>query len=137
MLSPFRMVCRDFILPKPASYVFFYAFFNLRNLLYIITRFAHIRCCSTRHIKRLRRHIKVVISKIRVHIATLAYKNIFAFLMFPDIHKLYTKKQKALYRGAFRIGNHPCFDKKFRNTDGVHFGTGSGTRTHTPRGRGT
>ena len=30
------MVCRDFILPEPASYVFFYAFFNLRNLLYII-----------------------------------------------------------------------------------------------------
>ena len=36
MLSPFRMVCRDFILPEPASYVFFYAVFNLRNLLYII-----------------------------------------------------------------------------------------------------
>ena len=36
MLSPFRMVCRDFILPEPASYVFFYAFSNLRNLLYII-----------------------------------------------------------------------------------------------------
>ena len=33
------MVCRDFILPKPASYVFFYAFFNLRNLLYIIHSF--------------------------------------------------------------------------------------------------
>ena len=30
------MVCRDFILPEPASYVFFYAVFNLRNLLYII-----------------------------------------------------------------------------------------------------
>ena len=30
------MVCRDFILPEPASYVFFYALFNLRNLLYII-----------------------------------------------------------------------------------------------------
>ena len=30
------MVCRDFILPEPASYVFFYAFFNLRKLLYII-----------------------------------------------------------------------------------------------------
>ncbi|MDO4361224.1 MAG: hypothetical protein Q4C32_01550, partial [Eubacteriales bacterium] len=29
-------VCRDFILPEPASYVFFYAVFNLRNLLYII-----------------------------------------------------------------------------------------------------
>ena len=29
------MVCRDFILPEPASYVFFYALFNLRNLLYI------------------------------------------------------------------------------------------------------
>ena len=36
MQSPFRMVCRDFILPEPASYVFFYAIFNLRNLLYII-----------------------------------------------------------------------------------------------------
>ena len=36
LLSPFRMVCRDFILPEPASYVFFYALFNLRNLLYII-----------------------------------------------------------------------------------------------------
>ena len=31
------MVCRDFILPEPASYVFFYAVFNLRNLLYIIS----------------------------------------------------------------------------------------------------
>jgi len=30
------MVCRDFILPEPASYVFFYAIFNLRKLLYII-----------------------------------------------------------------------------------------------------
>ena len=26
----------DFILPEPASYVFFYALSNLRNLLYII-----------------------------------------------------------------------------------------------------
>ena len=32
------MVCRDFILPEPASYVFFYAIFNLRKLLYIIGR---------------------------------------------------------------------------------------------------
>ena len=31
------MVCGNFILPEPASYVFFYAFFNLRNLLYIIS----------------------------------------------------------------------------------------------------
>ena len=30
------MVCGNFILPEPASYVFFYAVFNLRNLLYII-----------------------------------------------------------------------------------------------------
>ena len=30
------MVCRDFILPEPASYVFLHALFNLRNLLYII-----------------------------------------------------------------------------------------------------
>ena len=36
LLSPFRMVCGNFILPEPACYVFFYAIFNLRNLLYII-----------------------------------------------------------------------------------------------------
>ena len=36
MLSPFECLCRDFILPEPASYVFFYAFSNLRKLLYII-----------------------------------------------------------------------------------------------------
>ena len=29
-------MCGNFILPEPASYVFFYAFSNLRNLLYII-----------------------------------------------------------------------------------------------------
>ena len=34
------MECRDFILPEPASYVFFYAVFNLRNLLYIIAKCA-------------------------------------------------------------------------------------------------
>ena len=36
MLSPFECLCRDFILPEPASYVFFYPLFNLRKLLYII-----------------------------------------------------------------------------------------------------
>ena len=29
-------VCGYFILPEPASYVFFYAIFNLRNLFYLI-----------------------------------------------------------------------------------------------------
>ena len=29
------MVCGNFILPEPASYVFFYALFTLRKLLYI------------------------------------------------------------------------------------------------------
>ena len=38
LLSPFRMVCRDFILPEPASYVFFYALFNLRKLLEPLTK---------------------------------------------------------------------------------------------------
>jgi len=33
------MVCGNFILPEPASYVFFYAVFNLRNLLYLIKDF--------------------------------------------------------------------------------------------------
>ena len=36
MLSPFECLCGNFILPEPASYVFFYVIFNLRNLLYII-----------------------------------------------------------------------------------------------------
>ena len=36
MLSPFECLCGNFILPEPASYVFFYAIFNLRKLLYII-----------------------------------------------------------------------------------------------------
>ena len=39
MLSPFECLCGNFILPEPASYVFFYAFFNLRKLLYIILAF--------------------------------------------------------------------------------------------------
>ena len=36
MLSPFECLCGNFILPEPASYVFFYALFHLRNLLYIV-----------------------------------------------------------------------------------------------------
>ena len=32
------MVCGNFILPEPASYVFFFALFNLRNLSYLIQR---------------------------------------------------------------------------------------------------
>ena len=39
MLSPFECLCGNFILPEPASYVFFYALFNLHNLLYIINPF--------------------------------------------------------------------------------------------------
>ena len=39
LLSPFECLCGNFILPEPASYVFFYALFNLRNLLYIIPAF--------------------------------------------------------------------------------------------------
>ena len=31
-------MCGNFILPEPASYVFFFALFNLRNLLYIIEK---------------------------------------------------------------------------------------------------
>ena len=36
--------------------------------------------------KRLKQHIKVAISKSRVHITMPAYENIFAILMFPDTH---------------------------------------------------
>ena len=38
MLAPFECLCGNFILPEPVSYVFFYAVFNLRNLLYLIVR---------------------------------------------------------------------------------------------------
>ena len=41
MLSPFECLCGNFILPEPASYVFFYAVFNLRKLLYIIRTRSH------------------------------------------------------------------------------------------------
>ena len=37
LLSPFECLCCDFILPEPASYVFFYPLFNLRNLSYLIS----------------------------------------------------------------------------------------------------
>ena len=37
------MVCGNFILPEPASYVFFYALSNLRKLLYIIIVLALIK----------------------------------------------------------------------------------------------
>ena len=37
MLSPFECLCGNFILPEPASYVFFYAVSNLHKLLYIIS----------------------------------------------------------------------------------------------------
>ena len=39
MLSPFRMVCRDFILPESANYVSFYPSSFLRNLSYLIRWF--------------------------------------------------------------------------------------------------
>ena len=34
LLSPFECLCGNFILPEPASYVFFYAVFNLRIVHY-------------------------------------------------------------------------------------------------------
>lgn len=36
LLSPFRMLCRNFILSRTANYVSFYVLFNLCNLLYLI-----------------------------------------------------------------------------------------------------
>ena len=33
MLAPFECLCGNFILPEPASYVFFYAFSNLRHFV--------------------------------------------------------------------------------------------------------
>ena len=46
MLSPFECLCGNFILPEPASYVFFFALFNLRNLLYIILRWVRFAKCA-------------------------------------------------------------------------------------------
>ncbi len=44
MLAPFECLCGNFILPEPASYVFFYAVSNLRKLLYIIARAEKDKC---------------------------------------------------------------------------------------------
>ena len=41
-LSPFECLCGNFILPEPARYVFFYAFSNLRKLLYSIASLARV-----------------------------------------------------------------------------------------------
>ena len=38
LLAPFECLCGNFIPPEPASYVFFYAIFNLRNLLDLLTK---------------------------------------------------------------------------------------------------
>ena len=38
LLSPFRMVCRNFILPEICKPCLFYLLFNLRNLFYLIYR---------------------------------------------------------------------------------------------------
>ena len=42
------MVCGNFILPEPASYVFFYAIFNLRNLFYLISIVLYFPMCFFR-----------------------------------------------------------------------------------------
>ncbi|MBQ3357008.1 MAG: hypothetical protein IJJ85_10545, partial [Clostridia bacterium] len=36
LFAPFECLCRNFILPEFANYVYFYPFLNLRNLLYLI-----------------------------------------------------------------------------------------------------
>ena len=50
------MVCGNFILPEPASYVFFYAFSNLRNLLYIISDMRLSRSTVKRALTDLEQH---------------------------------------------------------------------------------
>ena len=64
------------------------------NISVFTMRFAHIRRWNTRHRKRLKQHIKVIISKSRVHIAMLAFENIFAILMFHDASGLFIKSGK-------------------------------------------
>ena len=59
LLSPFRMVCRNFILPEPANYVFFYPLFNLRKLLYIIIQSVHMMHDTRRNVpSHCKRHDK-------------------------------------------------------------------------------
>ncbi len=57
------MVCGNFILPEPASYVFFYAIFNLRKLLYIIGGTARRGCGFSPHRVGLR--IRGIFSHVR------------------------------------------------------------------------
>ena len=52
------MVCGNFILPEPASYVFFYAFSNLRNLLYIINKIGEVNYYVAHNIAHGRNYSK-------------------------------------------------------------------------------
>ena len=57
MLAPFECLCGNFILPEPASYVFFYAVFNLRNLLYIIKQPTTLEECNA-ELERTRKQLQ-------------------------------------------------------------------------------
>lgn len=53
------MVCRNFILPEPASDVFFYPLFNLRKLLHIIIQSVHMMHDTRRNVpSHCKRHDK-------------------------------------------------------------------------------
>ena len=68
------MVCGNFILPEPASYVFFYAIFNLRKLLYLIER-AETRLAQEQHkLERLENRKKYLEQCVQAAISAEAKK---------------------------------------------------------------
>ena len=74
MLSPFRMVCGDFILPESANYVSLFCFLNLRNLLYLIEKLEREKYVVERKLtaamhkeKRLQSELKRLTRSERTH----------------------------------------------------------------------
>ena len=72
MLSPFECLCGNFILPEPASYVFFYAFSNLRNLLYIIS---YAQCLLERQSASTAPEVFLAVTRLLHHMANIFQDN--------------------------------------------------------------
>ena len=104
------MVCRDFILPEPASYVFFYAIFNLRNLLYIIiTNGADVASVS----EKLGHSDKAITLRMYTHADQESIRR--ASQIFRDALKIPIRHELILSVKFYRYGFLYGFSKEIKN----------------------
>ena len=128
------MVCRDFILPEPASYVFFYAVFNLRKLLYIIADL-------DRMIVSMRQNVLAqnsISSYLRVFRTFLHWcaKEGYTTLDVPNYKQVETLKETYTDEELLRLLKKPAPDCNFceyRNWVIINFLLNSGCRAATVR----